>query len=868
KNSEFTFENAEERVKTVMIDFLAKKFLEGEIHKVKKHFILQNIRLPRKFIWLTSDTPIPVNEIFKEKTKLSPTQHLIKTNYQELLNFPKKVEKELLKFLDQNNPQKARKYLETAKKEFINTINAFEKKINEIASKFKYINFKESMAAFFDEWPLNKKTLILYFNKLQEKLVALITKKEEAIAHEKRLSKERRIIKNFEEYLRQLIDKIELLTKEFVNYFQRHYTDQESANAKLVEFSENIAAIESDITIKSTQFTESLEVSQKPEIINELSQLLNSKIESLKIIRDEAQTILTSQEEIPLQLNESITTFRDQLAKSNKSITEKIENKEFELASKELEAQDNALQNFKTELRLNLEEKIKQIKESLTKFTIPFDNFRAFLAEKLQQLENDWNTQKEELLSKFLEKTELAKKNQLKNKLKENIQTKTEKFQALKQEIETLIKHENLSEAKSKLETSISQFIQSFNEFETEINGYIKNISKEFKNFKKNVNELVLDWRKEKNFILESMNTLMDSLKTLIIEKELLKEKNKLGLIIKNHKLLLSKRFSTILQQYRDSIQNNQLLKEENALLNKINEIRLSLKQANSQINAFIKENTKKFEEFPHIIKEQLQLWQKETTFLTKILQKLQSNIAENVLIERIYFVIKAFQGYKVELKYLAKTINMKTSQLKDKLVFLLSNSRLNGSLDPIHDMLILSSLKPIAEDTQNFLKEMEDEIHRLLKFDLKKKEAMPKELEDKKRYLLQMRYLLIIHRKVGATLFHRQFGTWEINPDLISGFLTAIQSFGSEIKSKDVPIRKMAYNEFEILLNQGELVFVALIVDGKTSEWHEKKLAEFTQAFEQEFQENLKTWSGELTQFKSTGLLIDRIFELFRVYT
>ena len=114
----------------------------------------------------------------------------------------------------------------------------------------------------------------------------------------------------------------------------------------------------------------------------------------------------------------------------------------------------------------------------------------------------------------------------------------------------------------------------------------------------------------------------------------------------------------------------------------------------------------------------------------------------------------------------------------------------------------------------------------------------------------------------------HSVFGTWEINPDLISGFLTAIQCFGSEIKSETASIQKMAYKGFDILLNQGDLILAALIVDGATSEWHETKLALFTKEFEQEFYDNLKGWSGELSQFKSAGLMIDRIFELFRAFT
>ena len=245
----------------------------------------------------------------------------------------------------------------------------------------------------------------------------------------------------------------------------------------------------------------------------------------------------------------------------------------------------------------------------------------------------------------------------------------------------------------------------------------------------------------------------------------------------------------------------------------------------------------------------------------------MHENLIENWIIDRIYYIIKAFQGYRADLKYLSKSLSIKTSQLTDKLVHLISSSRLEGTLDPVNNMLSLSNLKPVIDTTQPFIEQVEQNLGTVLQIDFVQTEKIPQELEDIKQNLLQMRYLLIIHRVVGATLFHRKFGSWEINPDLISGFLTAIQSFGSEIKSKDVPINKMAYKEFEILLHQGALVSIALIVDGKGSEWHEQKLALFTKEFELKFEENLKHWSGELTQFKTAGLMVDQKFELYRAY-
>ncbi|NVM52060.1 MAG: hypothetical protein HWN66_00060 [Candidatus Helarchaeota archaeon] len=865
----FEFPNAEERVKTVSFDLIVKNFIEGEIKEIKKTFkkfyLLSNINLPRNFI--TLEQKIPVDTIFDEKAQISPTRQTIEVTFQQFLAIPHTITEEISKLLEQKEIEQARKKLELGVTSFNKEIDEFEGNLTEILSKFRYIDFKETMKDFFEQWPINKKTLILYMDKFKDKMTGLIDEKEKSKEHEELLSKEQRIIKNFEEYLQLFIDKVDLLTQNFKKFFQQNYKNHQLANIKVLELNENIDAFFKDLTEKNSQFNESIEITQITETVKASKNLLDSKIKLLKEIFEEATKILTVRENLPNKIDEDIQTFKAKLAESQTLIKEKIEKKEFELVSKELETQDNNIIAFNTTISQNLEKDIGNKLASFTNFNISFNEFRVLLKNKLKQLEIEWTSQKEELLTTFHEKTELTKKNELNNKVKKFLETETERFDSLKHDIENLIKHENIQEAKSKLETAISEFNQTCNEFELEINTSIKEISRQYKTFKKLVNTIVLELENDKVFLLQSMRTLLDQINNLSAEKDLLTQQKKLEHIIKNQKLVISKQFSNFLKHYNNSLENNKVLDEESSLQSNIQDTHMLLRKGSSQIDVFLKENLKRFADFSTITEEQMKAWQKTTNIIENALQKLGDNLAENKMIERIYFVIKAFEGYRAELKYLAKAIHTKSSQLKDKLVSLLSNSRLEGTLDPINDILTLTTLKPITNATHAFLKELEEEIGGVLQIDFLQKEEIPKEIEDKKQYLLQLRYLLIIHRSVGSALYHRKFGTWEIDPDLISGFLTAIQSFGSEIKAKSVPIRKMAYKEFEILLNQGELVVTALIVDGKTSEWHEMKLATFMKEFEDKFRENLAVWSGELTQFKTAGLMIDQIFELYRAY-
>ncbi|NVM03069.1 MAG: hypothetical protein HWN67_12075, partial [Candidatus Helarchaeota archaeon] len=98
-----------------------------------------------------------------------------------------------------------------------------------------------------------------------------------------------------------------------------------------------------------------------------------------------------------------------------------------------------------------------------------------------------------------------------------------------------------------------------------------------------------------------------------------------------------------------------------------------------------------------------------------------------------------------------------------------------------------------------------------------------------------KLRYILVIHRKVGATIYDKKLGDWELDSDLIGGFLGVIQEFSSEIKKVREPMRKMEYKNFEIILEQGKYAIFALFIDGVESYWLREKLTLFSRDFEKE---------------------------------
>ena len=134
------------------------------------------------------------------------------------------------------------------------------------------------------------------------------------------------------------------------------------------------------------------------------------------------------------------------------------------------------------------------------------------------------------------------------------------------------------------------------------------------------------------------------------------------------------------------------------------------------------------------------------------------------------------------------------------------------------------------------------------------------------KREIEKLRYIMVIHKLHDATVFNRKLGDLELDPVLIGGFLNSIQTFSSEIKDKGTFMRKMEYKDFEILFEQGEYILSALFIDGEESDWLREKLKLFSQEFERNFEDKLKDWKSEVSAFKKSDALIERIFELYRL--
>ncbi len=127
--------------------------------------------------------------------------------------------------------------------------------------------------------------------------------------------------------------------------------------------------------------------------------------------------------------------------------------------------------------------------------------------------------------------------------------------------------------------------------------------------------------------------------------------------------------------------------------------------------------------------------------------------------------------------------------------------------------------------------------------------------------------YLIIIHKLTGISLYSQTFKESQTDADLLSGFLTAIQEFGAEIAKESSSMKKIEYHGFEINLEDGEQVRVALILNGAGPEILRKKLILFTKEFERTYTTELEKFVGDISIFDTaedlvTDCFVENLFE------
>ncbi len=129
---------------------------------------------------------------------------------------------------------------------------------------------------------------------------------------------------------------------------------------------------------------------------------------------------------------------------------------------------------------------------------------------------------------------------------------------------------------------------------------------------------------------------------------------------------------------------------------------------------------------------------------------------------------------------------------------------------------------------------------------------------------LMDLRALFVTYSKTGLPIFTYDFAGGEMPSTLLSGFLSAVNAFYSELSGeldRESQLRDIHYKDLHLSLREGQYVVSVLILDSSPSEVLTQSLAQFTTEFESRFTNELQTFDGRIDVFDPGIEIVEESF-------
>jgi hypothetical protein len=119
---------------------------------------------------------------------------------------------------------------------------------------------------------------------------------------------------------------------------------------------------------------------------------------------------------------------------------------------------------------------------------------------------------------------------------------------------------------------------------------------------------------------------------------------------------------------------------------------------------------------------------------------------------------------------------------------------------------------------------------------------------------------LYVIYRG-GQNIFHKRFGVIEIDQDLITAFLTAIENFGKELLAGDEHLRVIEKGQSKVLLAYGQDICCALVCKTNTVDEVTRLrtiLERVLSDIQIQYASILPTWRGNMKQLAGISDIVE----------
>ncbi|MHA1409560.1 MAG: hypothetical protein ACTSQY_04455 [Candidatus Odinarchaeia archaeon] len=123
---------------------------------------------------------------------------------------------------------------------------------------------------------------------------------------------------------------------------------------------------------------------------------------------------------------------------------------------------------------------------------------------------------------------------------------------------------------------------------------------------------------------------------------------------------------------------------------------------------------------------------------------------------------------------------------------------------------------------------------------------------------------LYIIYRD-GRNIYHKNFSESNLDPSIISGFLSALNNFAQEALPSEGALNEIEKGDVKLLFNYGKYLTTVLIAETKddnTVAYLNSRLKLLTDEIEKKYSEVLKEWGGDLSEFENIDAIISEIFK------
>ncbi len=120
----------------------------------------------------------------------------------------------------------------------------------------------------------------------------------------------------------------------------------------------------------------------------------------------------------------------------------------------------------------------------------------------------------------------------------------------------------------------------------------------------------------------------------------------------------------------------------------------------------------------------------------------------------------------------------------------------------------------------------------------------------------------LFVLTKDGLSLYEYSFGIEIQDPALISAMISALTNFVREATGSKKSLRTIDQEDKKVILYHGMYTTTALMAEKDLPIIH-KRIAKFTETFEEQFGINIKKFAGETSIFKGAEVIVNKIFPI-----